>query len=82
MNLLEKMNIGSSTHIRLFSGNVKNFDLHKIDIDSFLFGFTLKRNMSPVFESDEDLSIFVNLEKEGLLSLINFLNRVVDDFEN
>ena len=78
MNTLDKMNKNSSTHIRLFSGSVKNFNLIKIDNDAFIFGFTLRKKFNFEFTPDEEdgHAVGVYIGREGLDSLINFLNRL------
>lgn len=86
MNTLDKMEDGSSTHIRLFSGNVKNFDLYKVvylDHETYDFGFTMKKDAHPIVnisdDPDENNTIFVRIDREGLDSLIDFLNRLREE---
>lgn len=83
MNTLEKMPPDSSTHIRLHSGNVSNFNLEKNRQGNWLFGFKMKKGYTPSFFHDEDdnLRVYVNvlLQPKGLNSLIDFLNRLREE---
>lgn len=81
----------ASTHIRLFSGDVKNFDLiHGSfcpnSIESFYrFGFSMKRGVTPgvlmADDPDDENQCWVWLDKKGLESLINFLNRLCEEVD-
>lgn len=84
MNTLDEMKPGCSTHVRLMSESVKNFNLQKTENDNWIFGFTLKKGWDAyIVGPDEDglKEVSVYIGRDGLDALINFLNRCVEQME-
>lgn len=89
MNTLDEMKQGDSTHIRLCSASVKNFDLYKGPTSEsgetlWSFGFSLRKGYMPkmIFdEEDDEKKVLFLINQEGLESLVNFLNRLMEERE-
>lgn len=82
----DKLPFGCETAIRLFSGNVKNFNLWHVQGfrgSHYHFGFTMKRNKLPLVhiaeEAEDSNECSVLLDKKGLELLITFLNKLCKD---
>jgi hypothetical protein len=85
----DKIPVDYSTHIRLWSGTVRDFNLtchgDESEDKEYQFGFTMKKDkfpfvtMSATDEDEDDTEVWVILDKKGLESLITFLNKLCKD---